>query len=331
MRHAPRRRLEPGWPGAAPWALALLGCTPSAGGAPALTADPHRAPLQAIAAEMLPESGDAAAILRLEDGRLIFEHHPDVLSRDRVSPGSVVKLITAYALLRAGREDTEYRCGGSHTDRRGQVRPCWLRSGHGRLRLRTALAMSCNAWFYQASEDLQPQELIGLMAQFGLGAAWPSDRSISTDLVPAVVPASEVPDLAIGDHPLLAVTPLSLLRMVSIVATRGSRITPARDGPASVERLALDRSALEIIALGMEEATRGGTLEGTFEVPNVAAKSGTAKRLGGRGTRGFVVGYLPADAPRFAFVVVKDRGRGAKDAGPAAAAMARALTPRGAR
>ena len=107
---------------------------------------------------------------------------------------------------------------------------------------------------------------------------------------------------------------------VSVIATRGLLVEPSFSGPGQRRQTTLDRGALELLALGMEEATQSGTLLGALP-PEVAAKTGTAPRPGGLGTRGFVVGYFPIGRPRYAFVVVKDRGRGARDAAPFARAM----------
>jgi cell division protein FtsI/penicillin-binding protein 2 len=288
-----------------------------------LAAERLTAKLAAAAQGNLHDPLDAAAVMHLEDGRLLLEHHPEIVRQRPISPGSVLKLATAYALLEAGLEDLEHSCGGEHVDAFGHHRPCWLRPGHGKMRLRTALASSCNVWFYRASEELDWERLRATWASFGAGAPWPPGVKVVPDEIPHRLDPGDRADAAIGDHPALALTPLSLLRMVSVIATRGTRVTPIDSGPPLLEHQPLDRSLLELVALGMEEAVDGGTLQG--RLPGAAAKTGTAKRDRARGTRGLVIGYWPRGAPRFAFVVVRDRGRGAIDAAPAAAAILEAL------
>lgn len=295
-------RLPAGAAGLAPALLVVLACA-----APEREPGLDPRPLQAVAEEVLPDPRDSALIVRLDDQTMLLEHHPQALS-EPISPGSVLKLVTAYALAGSGREDAEHDCTGTHRDRFGVERSCWLRPGHGRMRLRTALAASCNAWFYAEAEARGAQAIQRALHGFGL------DRGGAR--LPVSWPAADVPDLAIGDHAALALSPRALLRLVSVIASRG------RD-------TALDPARLELLALGMEEASRSGTLAGVFPEGLVAAKSGTAKRSPERGMRGIVLGYLPRREPRWAFVVVKDRGRGAVDAGPAAAALVRALAEAG--
>lgn len=310
--------------------------------------------LARIAAEVLPEAADGAAVMDLADGALVLVHHPAAILERPLLAGSVQKLFTAYAILeaeadpsgpaaRGGRSDpsrvgsaSEARgersdrgrvadpalstCTGSHTDRRGVERPCWLRPGHGEMRLRTALAHSCNVYFYARSEALPPEALVDVLRRFGFGAA--SEEGVARDVLPARIAARDLPDFAVGDHDGLQVTPLALLRAVALIATRG-RLDPLGHGAPS--RAELAPAYLELIAEGMAEAVQSGTLAQLFGGAPVAAKTGTARRSGARGTRGLVVGFAPVDAPRWAFVVLKERGRGAIDAGPPAAALAKRL------
>ncbi|MFO0724327.1 MAG: penicillin-binding transpeptidase domain-containing protein [Myxococcota bacterium] len=295
--------------------LALAACTkPQPAAPPALKAATQTL-LSTSAQALLPDADDAAALLDLGRGQVVFEHHAEVLRRHAMPPGSVMKLVTAYALFEAGQVDSPYVCRGEHVDRFGQRRTCWNHEGHGEVRLRTALALSCNVWFYAHASAVRPERFQEIAAELGI------------DGIPGQVPEEEVPDLLVGDHVGLRVTPLSLLRAVTVIATRGYRIEPSFSAPSPRVLVHLDPRAFDLLALGMEEATRSGTLEGALPV-EVAAKTGTAPRPGTRGTRGFVVGYFPAQAPRYAFVVVKDHGRGAHDAAPFARVMAAALGAR---
>lgn len=289
-----------------------------------------RRALREAAARALPEEGDAGAVMSLGDGRLLVEHRSLVLRQRRMPPGSVMKLVAAYALLEAGEADGEYVCRGEHEDALGVRRPCWLHAGHGPMRLRTALSSSCNAWFYEHTQRLDDAHLVDVLRRFGFGERFSTDLpAVSLDSVPAAIPRRDLPDVALGDDLSFQVTPLSLLRMTSIFATRGRRVTPVARAPSPAEVPQLSRPYLEIIAEGMTEAALGGTLKGVFGPHPVAAKTGTAKRPG-EGHRGLVVGFLPVERPAFAFVVVKDRGKGGRDAGPAARLLVDALADAGA-
>jgi cell division protein FtsI/penicillin-binding protein 2 len=258
----------------------------------------------AIADRVLPDPGDAAAVVDLRTGRVVLEHHREALER-RMLPGSVMKLVTAHAILEAKRADDEVRCEGSHVDRFGTARSCWLHDGHGSMRLRTAIALSCNVWFYEQASHLSPSALLDAMTAFGLD---PPRSPILSD--------RDLPDAAVGDLAGLEVTPRALLGMAARIATRG------REAPD------LKPEHLEAIAEGMAEAVRSGTLSEVFHDLDVAAKTGTAKKENSARTRGIVVGFLPKRTPAYAFVVVKDHGRGAVDAGPPARAIAERLLAR---
>lgn len=292
-----------------------------------------RAALSAVAQAHLPAPGDSAAIIDLRSGALLLRHHVGALQDAPIVPGSVMKLFTGYALVEAGRADSMMECQGQHRGREGLTRPCWDQRGHGPMRLRTAIAESCNVWFYEQSAHLDASQILGTYARFGLGAPWPpggiSKGAVHRDVLPATLPARDLPDVIVGDHVSLRVTALSLLRAVSVIASQGLMLQPHLDDNAGLiapTRTDLDPSTLALIAEGMREATLSGTLKGVFDPSlQVAAKTGTAKKFRSRGTRGLVVGYLPAQSPRYAFVVVKDDGQGAKDAGPPAAAITVAL------
>ena len=71
-----------------------------------------------------------------------------------------------------------------------------------------------------------------------------------------------------------------------------------------------------------------GTGYGTVRLENVsvAGKSGTAETPGGRPDHAWFAGYVPADDPLFAFVVVLEHGgSGSRAAGPVARELVRAL------
>ncbi len=238
-----------------------------------------------------------AVVMRLEDRQIVFQHGN--VGERRIMPGSVMKLFTAYALIEIGREDAVHDCRGKHVDALGQERQCWIRAGHGPMRLRTALAESCNVWFYENAQYLDDQRLLAIYRAFGFGDA---------DLLPGAIPPRDLPDVAVGDHAALQVTSMSLLQAVARIATRGKDTQ-------------LEPRHLDLIAEGMREAAQGGTLSAVFKHHDVAAKTGTAKKEHTRQTRGLVVGFFPAAKPRYAFVVVKNDGRGATDAGPEAARL----------
>lgn len=289
--------------------------------------------LAAALTTSLPGRDDGAAVLDLRSGRLLVVHHPDMVFTRPIAPGSVMKPFTAIALLEADDGDDAVACSGSHTDAHGTERGCWLHGGHGEVRLRTAIASSCNVYFYERAATLDDVRLLDVFRRFGFGSPFdPSLAGAHRDELPTAVAHRDLVDVAVGDDVSLAVTPLSLLRAITPFATRGTLVEPSRDGSGARRRVNVRASDLARVDEGLRAAAREGTLVGTFSDDDVAAKTGTAKRRAQRSTRGLVVGYTPIDAPEIAFVVLRDRGRGARDAGPAARAIVdtwRAFRPSG--
>ena len=308
------------------WVLTvdLAGLLLATGCRPAPAAFDPRPALEAAAQTILNEPGDAGAVMRLADGRLVLAHHWSVLAQRRMMAGSVIKLVTAYALAAAGHDPT-FTCRGE-LNTQGTTRMCWFRPGHGALRLRAAIAHSCNVWFYSQSTRLTSDDWLRAARAFGVGRPL-AEPGIARDLVPSTIASRDMPDVAVGDHVSLRVTPLSLLRAVSIIATSGRRVEPSRGARHPAPIADLDPDALRIVSEGMVAAVDDGTLARLFPPERVAAKTGTAKRYRATGTRGWVVGFVPRDRPEYAFVVVKDQGRGGPDAGPAAAELVEALVP----
>jgi cell division protein FtsI/penicillin-binding protein 2 len=281
-----------------------------------------RAALEGALVTTLPSRDDGAALLSLESGRLLHVHHPDVIFERPIAVGSVMKLFTATALVENGHGDAAVSCTGTHRDAFGIERACWLRAGHGEMRLRTAIASSCNVYFYDVSARLDARSLTDTFARFAFGAPFANDIvRARRDELPIAVAPRDVVDVAVGDDLSMRVTPLSLLRAITPFATGGMLVEPSLDGRGAKSRARIDVAALALVEEGMREAVRSGTLAGVFADDDVVAKTGTAKREGARATRGVVIGYAPRDAPEVAFVVVRDRGRGAHDAGPAARAL----------
>lgn len=262
---------------------------------------------------------DTAAVLDLRLGRLVLLHHPRSFYEQPVMLGSVMKLFTAYTLLEAGLGGAHYTCTGHHKDAFGVERACWLRSGHGALGLRGAIANSCNSWFYEMSPKLPPGALLSGFRRFGFGER---PARGAADVLPSAVNPRDIPDVAIGDDISMRITPRALLSAVSAIAQRGRR-NPLDGRP--LQPTQLDPSLLEQLVEGMRAAADEGTLKAVFQGRGVAAKTGTAKRLHQRGTRGLVVGFAPAVKPRYAFLVLKSEGQGARDAGPIALSLLSAL------
>jgi penicillin-binding protein 2 len=163
--------------------------------------------------------------------------------RGEYPPGSTVKPVIALAGLATGVTTPQHTksCpgyfmlpGSSHRFRD------WRPNGHGVVSMETAIAQSCDVYFYELASMLGVEKLSGFLAHFGLGQTTGIDISGERRGIlptPAWKKArfknageqvwfpGETVIFGIGQGYLI-VTPLQLAHMVSIVASRGKSYEP---------------------------------------------------------------------------------------------------------
>ncbi len=296
------------------------------------------------------------------DGR--FPLYPR-LHKMTLAPGSVFKALTATAMLQAGvRANASFHCQGylDHPNKRRCLPFVHQGVGHGDVDLSLALAQSCNVYFFQGARDMGPHRLLESAAQFGFGQPTGIDLpNESPGNLPAEITyVNGKPErcdhlgVAIGQASL-TVTPLQIVRMMGAIANGGELLTPRlarRSGSAVVSEegspesgstllLApqsrsvpeLSTQTLEAVRHGLEQvvAFPRGTGYKTVRMKEVAiaGKTGTAEARGGQDHAWFA-GYVPADRPRYALVVVLERGgSGGKMAGPLVKKLVQAMLKEG--
>ena len=243
--------------------------------------------------------------------------------------GSVFKIVTMAAGMEAGglTADSSFVCQGIWTGLGPELpKPCWLRSGHGRIPLAKALTASCDITFYQVGillNELDPEVLPDYARRFGFGAPTGIEIEEDVGLVPdpswkmwtkgeGWAPGDAV-NLAIGQSELL-VTPLQIAAMLAAVGNGGTLYRPgvvemiASDPsnpdwtfepmvqgriPVSAEDLATMQTSLHKVTSASD-----GTAHKAFaglELP-VAGKTGTAESGSGN-PHAWFAGYAPSPAP----------------------------------
>jgi len=271
-----------------------------------------------------------------------------------LAPGSVFKVISAAAAVESGKvsPDVPIYCQG-YLDRPDQHRCLTYRHyklGHGEMRLADALCRSCNVYFFTAGRRMGPQTLVDWAGRFGIGQPTGIDLpSESAGRLPSPDETNEgqrrrwnpgdTLGLSIGQSELL-VTPMQMARAMAAIANDGQLVTPhlaAEAGPAKLDDLQSFRSVFahpeaEPIA-GLHPETLAAVREGLTMVVHdphgtayktvrlkdvtIAGKTGTAETNGA--DHAWFAGYVPAEQPRVAFVVVLEHGgSGGKSAGPVA-------------
>jgi penicillin-binding protein 2 len=252
--------------------------------------------------------------------------------------GSSFKPITAAAAMREGlyKWGDRIDCPAVWTG----YGPQWPQKNHetgnlGLIDLRTALARSCNTFFYELGKRLNDRStdlLPNAAKSFGLGKATDIDYVLEADgLVPSPAWKAKQPtdktwnpgdatNLAIGQGFLLA-TPLQMANFAAALASDGIVWKPRlvleiRDRSGNVkkkfEKAELGRAAsiptdLSLIRDGMRAVV--ADTDGTVYFPfrgfevGVAGKSGTAETPSGD-PDGWFIGFASFEQPSIAFAAV---------------------------
>ncbi len=86
------------------------------------------------------------------------------------APGSTIKPIVALSALENNIIDTNFTvtCDGK-TEIYNRIYHCWKKEGHGKVDLKSAMAQSCDAYFYQVAKLLGVDKLSETAKKFGLG------------------------------------------------------------------------------------------------------------------------------------------------------------------
>ena len=284
-------------------------------------------------------TGDTAAIARYsaDANKPLFNR----ATFGQYASGSSFKPVTAAAALREGvyKYGDRIDCPSRWTGYGAQ----WVQLNHetsdlGLIDMRTAMARSCNSFFYELGKrlnDRDPNLLPNTAKTFGLGKATDIDYVLEAEgLVPSpdwkqthftsssdkVWNPGDATNLAIGQGFLL-VTPLQMANYAAALSNDGivwkpRLVTEIRDrSGASVKKfdkvmaghagatnteLSLIRDAMRAVV-----ADTDGTVYFPFRTfpVSVAGKSGTAETAAGD-PNGWFIGFASFDAPSVAFAAV---------------------------
>lgn len=256
-----------------------------------------------------------AVVMRVSDGKVLALANSEVSCAQLHKPGSIFKLVSAFAALseQCVGEDEVFQCGGRRSVS-GQSLNCTVPNGHGSLRIRTALAQSCNLTFHELGLRLGADRLLRYAGLLGLDRACPGyegKQSVGTLPRRPVHPAG-VARLAVGQADGLRITLLAAAEMVR-------RIVTADVGPGGVEPARV-RSALAAVRAGMREAVTAGTCRSAaLSSVQVAGKTGSTEARDDPTSRSaWFVGFAPYDKPEIVVVVFTRRGHGFDAAAPIA-------------
>jgi penicillin-binding protein 2 len=260
------------------------------------------------------------------------------------SPGSTFKLIAAIAALEEGiiTPSTTFFCPGQ-TTLYGNVFHCSRAGGHGYIDLKSALAQSCNVFFFNVGVRLEIQRLAKWAKTMGLGAPTGIDLPHEgSGIMPSPewkmrlfkTPwyAGETVSVSIGQGQVSA-TPLQMARVVAVIASGGQLVQPHLvRGAKGFEPvpLGIKPSTIEAVKAGMRAVVSEGTgMRARLQTIEIAGKTGSAQvvaraRLERTPSEeyqphGWFVCFAPADNPTIALAVLVEHGRsGGESAAPVA-------------
>lgn len=269
----------------------------------------------------------------LKDPRYPLYHRAYRLAGNPPPPGSVFKVIVAAAGLESGAlgEFTAVDCAKRY-EIYGKTLNCL--GTHPGIDLKTALAKSCNIFFYKTAPGIGYGNIVDTARRFGLGA--PSGFGDPTLLriegeaksigeMAFRLPAKQesalyVLQTAIGHGAIDDVTPLQVATMIAPFANYGFRVTPylvdrigeneaPRTPPA---KIGLKVSTIDVIRRAMEMVCEpGGTAHPRDGMDlrrfKVAGKSGTPQSVenGREVDHAWFAGYFPHDHPRLVFAILQ--------------------------
>lgn len=243
-------------------------------------------------------------------------------------PGSTFKLVTLCAAVEEGiyNENEHFFCPGYATVGGHNIR-CWTGSGHGSITYLEAVESSCNPAFINLGQRLGEEKLFSYVRAFGYGSPSGIDypgESGGLVFEPEQVGPVELATTAFGQG--VSVTPLQQLMAVSAIANGGYLMKPflvqkiCSDGgeivyerqPETVRQVISKQTADKVTWVMENVAIRGSAMNAAIEGYRIAAKTGTAEKVGAHG--GYIagdyivsfIGFVPAEDPQIVLYVAVD-------------------------
>ncbi|MGD0480052.1 MAG: penicillin-binding transpeptidase domain-containing protein [Terracidiphilus sp.] len=236
-------------------------------------------------------------VLDIASGRLLASHRLADATRTVAAPGSTLKPLVLYSLIRAGRWNPANRVA---CNRQLVVAGHRLACTHPLappFDAQEALTWSCNSYFAAVARSLEPGELGRLLRPTGLlGLTGLARQEAAAEFREPNSPDSE--QLALLGVDGVRVTPLELA-----AAYRWLAIELAAHS---------DSDAAQVVRAGLEDSASFG-MAGQASLGGVAVlgKTGTADGASSPRTHGWFVGLAPARNPQVVIAVFLPAGRGA--------------------
>ncbi len=267
------------------------------------------------------------------------------------APGSIFKIITAYAGLDQGiiTPQTEHVCKAEYFIKgRDEPFKCWKEEGHGKVNLLKAIMGSCNIYFYNTGVGAGVEQIhkyaklfrLGKITSMGLhnekaGTIPNNEWKIANLKEPWY--EGETPVASIGQG-YITTTPMQVINLINILANDGLWIPPSlfkeQKGLKPLQ-IPLKEEYLSLIREGMVAVVNspGGTAKKVkFEEFTVAGKTATSQVISHKTletmdnetkankifqNHAWFVAFGPAEDPEISVLaLVEHGGGGSKAAAP---------------
>jgi cell division protein FtsI (penicillin-binding protein 3) len=299
----------------------------------------------ARAVESSRASGGTAIVVDPSDGAILamasypsfdpnrFRDFPQSSWRNRVvqdvfEPGSTFKIVTAAAALEEGvvTPSELIDCGEGGIRLGGFTIREHTRRAYGWISFEEVLAQSSNVGTIKVGLRLGPDRLYEYARRFGFGEK--SGIELPGEAVGILRPVERWSALSNGVISIgqeIAATPLQVVQATATIANGGLRVAPRlvdrvvddqgntvyEPPPLPPVRVVSERTAAVLNEILKTSVSRGTGGKAAIPEYVVAGKTGTAQKAGAGGylanrTVASFTGYVPADRPRLAILVVVD-------------------------
>lgn len=310
--------------------------------------DPRNGEVLAMVSRPTFDPNRLTGRIRAEDWRHIvndpFNPLMNRATQAQLAPGSTFKPIIAIAALEEGLIDENFRvtCGGGGNFY-GRYFKCHKRGGHGTVSLRSALAQSCDVYFYTVGNMLGIDKIAEYSRMAGFGAKTNIDLPHE---VAGTVPdtrwkmelyrqkwyAGETISVAIGQG-ALTVTPLQLAHAIGGLAMGGvwyqPHVVKSETGEVPVRKATWDIENVRKVVGGTFAVVNEGGTGMRARIPGipVCGKTGTSQVISNEALatvtnkddykdNAWFFGFAPCDAPEIVVAVLFEAGEHGNLAGP---------------
>lgn len=259
-------------------------------------------------------------------------------------PGSVSKIITAAAAIEENVPSlySTFVCDTQQVQVGGHSYGCWKSDGHGEESFPDLLKNSCNPFAIKIARELGADKFYSYFEAFGF------TEQTGVDLPGEVKPsaggtyhsrkdfiASSLASYSFGQS--FEVSPIQVISMIAAVANGGYLKTPHvvdsivdSDGntiktvQTTVKRQVISEETSKKLCENLKSVVFDGTGRNAYVAGyRVAGKTGTSEKLTVKGEYvASFAGFAPADAPKYAVLVIIDEPQGEHGGGSVAAPIA---------